>query len=245
MFGTSCEPERRMDTALVVDPLQATVRATPIGYADDFALIRADDVRPMSSTARRSPIRMKRKIVVSEFMTLDGVMEDPGGSEHAPFGGWAFKFERGSEGDRFKLDELMAADALLLGRKTYDGFSAAWPSIEDEHGFAERMNALPKYVVSVDALRAHLERDRDRARRDRGSRRQPARGGLAAAACRRSSSVGSSTRCVSSCIRPRSATGKKLFETPSDFTLVSARAVGAGDPRHAREKEGAAGATAS
>ena len=113
-----------MPTVLVVDPLQATVRATPVGYGDDFALIRADDLRQMSSAARRNPTGMTRKIVVSEFMTLDGVMEDPGGSEHTAFGGWAFKFERGSEGDRFKLDELMAADALLLGRKTYDGFSS-------------------------------------------------------------------------------------------------------------------------
>ena len=86
----------------------------------------------MSSEVGRSPIRMQRRIVVSEFMTLDGVMEDPGGSERTPFGGWAFRFERGSAGDRFKLDELLAADALLLGRKTYEGFSAVWPSIEDE-----------------------------------------------------------------------------------------------------------------
>src|SRR6476469_6722337 len=102
----------------------------------------------MSSGSRYGPIGMKRTIVVSEFVTLDGVMEDPGGSEHSPFGGWAFRFERGTEGDRFKLDELMAADALLLGRKTYEGFAAAWPSIDDEAGFAERMNSLPKYVVS-------------------------------------------------------------------------------------------------
>ena len=154
-------------------------------------------------------------------MTLDGVMEDPGGSEHTPFGGWAFKFERGSEGDRFKLDELMAADALLLGRKTYDGFSAAWPSIEDEHGFAERMNALPKYVVSSTLSEPDLERDRDRARRDRGSGGQPARGRLAAAgagALRTSARRRGAARPLSDLL----GTGKKLFETPSDFTLVSA-----------------------
>jgi dihydrofolate reductase len=91
---------------------------------------------------------MNRRIVVSEFVTLDGVMEDPGGSEGTPHGGWAFKFERGDAGDRFKLDELTDADALLLGRKTYEGFAAAWPTITDEQGFAEKMNSMPKYVVS-------------------------------------------------------------------------------------------------
>jgi dihydrofolate reductase len=88
------------------------------------------------------------RVVVSEFVTLDGVMEDPGGSEGTAHGGWAFRFERGEEGDRFKLDELTAADALLLGRRTYEGFAAAWPSIEDEQGFAAKMNSMPKLVVS-------------------------------------------------------------------------------------------------
>jgi dihydrofolate reductase len=85
---------------------------------------------------------------VSEFVTLDGVVEDPGGSEKTPNGGWAFRFERGPEGDKFKFDELMAADALLLGRVTYAGFAAAWPSITDEEGFAAKMNSMRKYVVS-------------------------------------------------------------------------------------------------
>jgi dihydrofolate reductase len=75
-------------------------------------------------------------------------MEDPGGAEKTPNGGWAFRFERGPDGDKFKLDELMAADAQLLGRRTYEGFAAAWPSIKDEAGFADRMNSMPKYVVS-------------------------------------------------------------------------------------------------
>jgi dihydrofolate reductase len=88
------------------------------------------------------------KLVVSEFVTLDGVMEDPGGSEGFDRGGWAFKFDRGPEGDKFKLDELQAADAMLLGRKTYEGFAAAWPERTDETGFADRMNSMPKYVVS-------------------------------------------------------------------------------------------------
>lgn len=88
------------------------------------------------------------KIVLSEFITLDGVMADPGGAEGNERGGWAFKFERGPEGDQFKLDELFAADAMLLGRKTYAGFAQAWPSMTDDVGFAERMNGMRKYVVS-------------------------------------------------------------------------------------------------
>jgi dihydrofolate reductase len=88
------------------------------------------------------------RLVVTEFVTLDGVMEDPGGAEGTPGGGWAFRFERGPDGDRFKLDELMTADALLLGRKTYEAFASAWPSITDEQGFADKMNSMRKYVVS-------------------------------------------------------------------------------------------------
>lgn len=91
------------------------------------------------------------KLVVSEFLTVDGTMEDPGGAEGSQFGGWAFKVNRGQEADRFKQDELLAADALLLGRKTYDGFSQAWPHApEDEAGYTKRMNTIPKYVVSPD-----------------------------------------------------------------------------------------------
>jgi len=69
------------------------------------------------------------RLVVSEFVTVDGVMEDPGGSEGFERGGWAFRFERGADGDKFKLDEVMGADAQLLGRKTYEGFAAAWPPV--------------------------------------------------------------------------------------------------------------------
>src|SRR3989440_4435149 len=86
------------------------------------------------------------KVVVSQFITLDGVVEDPGGSENWERGGWAFQYERGAEGDQFKLDETMAADALLLGRVTYEGFAEAWPSREGE--FADKFNNMPKYVVS-------------------------------------------------------------------------------------------------
>src|SRR5947208_7814682 len=81
------------------------------------------------------------KLVVSEFVTLDGVMEDPGGSEGFERGGWAFQFNRGPEGDKFKLDELMEADALLLGRKTYEGFAAAWPDRTDSAVFAHKKNS--------------------------------------------------------------------------------------------------------
>lgn len=94
------------------------------------------------------------RIVVSEFVSLDGVMEDPGGSEGTPAGGWAFRFERGADGDAYKLEELRVAEAMLLGRVTYEGFAAAWPSIEDEQGFAEKMNGMPKYVVSSTLERA-------------------------------------------------------------------------------------------
>src|SRR3954453_17035066 len=88
------------------------------------------------------------KVVVSQFITLDGVAEDPGGAEDFDRGGWAFEFSRGDEGDKFKLDEVMAADALLLGRVTYEGFAAAWPGRTDDMGFADKMNSMPKYVVS-------------------------------------------------------------------------------------------------
>jgi dihydrofolate reductase len=86
-------------------------------------------------------------LVVTEFMTLDGVVQDPGGTGEFDRGGWSFKFERGPEGDKFKFDELMAADAQLLGRVTYDGFAAAWPTIEAGE-FGVRFNEMPKYVVS-------------------------------------------------------------------------------------------------
>lgn len=89
------------------------------------------------------------KLVVTEFITLDGVIEDPGGSENTARGGWAFQFDRGDEGNKFKLDELVASDAQLLGRVTYDGFAAAWPEREETTGeFGKKMNEMPKFVVS-------------------------------------------------------------------------------------------------
>jgi dihydrofolate reductase len=86
------------------------------------------------------------RIVVTEFVSLDGVMEDPGGAENFKHGGWSFEIARGEEGDKFKLDETFASEALLLGRKTYEGFAAAWPSREGE--FADKFNSMPKYVIS-------------------------------------------------------------------------------------------------
>ena len=88
-----------------------------------------------------------RKIIVSEFITLDGIMDDPGGADQTKHGGWSFQYWN-NQAQKYKYDELFASDALLLGRITYEGFSAAWPSMTDEDGFTERMNGLPKYVVS-------------------------------------------------------------------------------------------------
>ncbi len=86
------------------------------------------------------------RIVVTEFVSLDGVVEAPGGGETFKHGGWSFEISRGDEGDKFKLDETMSSDALLLGRVTYDGFAAAWPTRDGE--FADKFNTMPKYVVS-------------------------------------------------------------------------------------------------
>jgi dihydrofolate reductase len=94
------------------------------------------------------------KLVVTEFITLDGVIEDPGGAEAFDRGGWAFRFDRGPEGDKFKFDELMASDAQLLGRVTYEGFAKAWPTMTEMGEFGEKMNEMPKFVVSTTLDRA-------------------------------------------------------------------------------------------
>ena len=86
------------------------------------------------------------RIIVTEYVSLDRVMEDPGGAEGFKHGGWSREINRGPEGDKFKLDETLDAEALLLGRVTYEGFAAAWPSRKDE--FADKFNRMPKYVVS-------------------------------------------------------------------------------------------------
>jgi dihydrofolate reductase len=94
-----------------------------------------------------------RRIVVTEFISLDGVIEDPGGSEGTEHGGWSFKFSD-PDGMKYKLDETMEHDAMLLGRVTYEGFAEAWPGRTDEVGFADKMNSMPKYVVSSTLERA-------------------------------------------------------------------------------------------
>jgi dihydrofolate reductase len=87
------------------------------------------------------------RIVVTEFVSLDGVIEDPGGAEDFKYGGWSFEIDRGDEGNQFKVDETMSSTALLLGRVTYEGFAEAWPSREGD--FADKFNSMPKYVVST------------------------------------------------------------------------------------------------
>jgi dihydrofolate reductase len=86
------------------------------------------------------------RIVATEFVSLDGVMEAPGGGEDYEHQGWTFAIERGADGDKFKLDEMLATEALLLGRTTYEGFAKAWPSMKGD--FADKFNGMPKYVVS-------------------------------------------------------------------------------------------------
>jgi dihydrofolate reductase len=85
-------------------------------------------------------------LVVTEFVSIDGVFEDPGGAEAYEHGGWTFEYDRGEDGNRFKLDELMEAEVQLLGRVTYMAFAEAWPSREGP--FADKLNRDPKYVVS-------------------------------------------------------------------------------------------------
>ena len=87
-----------------------------------------------------------RKLVVTEFISLDGVMEDPGGSEDFEHGGWTFEINQGAEGGEFKMNETFGSEAMLLGRLTYEGFAEAWPSRDGE--FADKFNAMPKYVIS-------------------------------------------------------------------------------------------------
>jgi dihydrofolate reductase len=94
-----------------------------------------------------------RRIVVTEFISLDGIVEDPGGSEGTRHGGWTFKFND-PDGMKYKLDETMDHEAMLLGRVTYEGFAEAWPGRTDEVGFADKMNGMPKYVVSKTLTRA-------------------------------------------------------------------------------------------
>src|ERR671916_1803577 len=90
---------------------------------------------------------MAARIVVTEFVSLDGVMEAPGGEPEFKYPGWTFEFDRGDDGNQFKLDETRQADALLIGLRTYESFAGAWPQREGE--FADKFNQMPKFVVST------------------------------------------------------------------------------------------------
>jgi dihydrofolate reductase len=90
-----------------------------------------------------------RRVIVSEFVSLDGVIEDPGGAAGSDRGAWSFQFDRGPEGNKFKFDELAATDAFLLGRVTYEGFAATWPQMEEQTGeYGAWMNGYPKHIAS-------------------------------------------------------------------------------------------------
>jgi dihydrofolate reductase len=90
---------------------------------------------------------MAARIVVTEFVSLDGVMEAPGGEPEFKYPGWSFEIDRGDDGNQFKLDETRQADGLLIGRRTYESFAGTWPGREGE--FADKFNAMPKFVVST------------------------------------------------------------------------------------------------
>ncbi len=91
---------------------------------------------------------MARKIIVTQYASVDGVIEDPVGMEGSGLGAWVEPYHRGPAGDAFKIAELNAADAMIYGRRTYEGFAAVWPEVNDPDGYASRMNSLPKYVAS-------------------------------------------------------------------------------------------------
>jgi dihydrofolate reductase len=91
---------------------------------------------------------MTRKLVLSCYSSVDGVVQDPVGMESSGLGNWTGPYIRGPEGDQLMYDELMAADIVLLGRTTYDGFAAVWPTIDDPAGFGRKMNGMRKYVAS-------------------------------------------------------------------------------------------------
>ena len=91
---------------------------------------------------------MTRKLVLSCYTSLDGVIQDPVGMENSGLGNWTGAFNRGPEGDNVMHEELMQADIVLLGRTTYDGFAAVWPSVDDQAGFGRKMNSVRKYVAS-------------------------------------------------------------------------------------------------
>src|ERR1700743_1882625 len=92
---------------------------------------------------------MSKKIIVTEYISLDGAIEDPVGMENSGLGDWTGPFSRGPEGDRVKHEELMQADSVIFGRVPYQAFAAAWPHVKDEAGYADRINRMPKIVASA------------------------------------------------------------------------------------------------
>ena len=122
------EPAEQIDAAAFT--------AGPYRWLDQYARLSGREVAHMAA-----------RIVVTEFVSLDGVMEAPGGEPDFKYPGWTFEFDRGDDGNQFKLDETRSADGLLLGRRTYESFAGAWPSREGE--FADKFNEMPKYVVST------------------------------------------------------------------------------------------------
>jgi dihydrofolate reductase len=114
-------------------------------------LLRATDGRKSSPRTELVRVHNERRtemgrIVVTEYISVDGVVEAPSGTETFERVGWTDAFTRGPEGDQFKWNETRASDALLLGRVTYDGFAPVWPHFEGE--FADKFNSMPKYVIS-------------------------------------------------------------------------------------------------
>jgi dihydrofolate reductase len=121
----------------------------PGGPSSEAALSRTDAFRSRQEIPTKEQERAMGKLVVTEFMSLDGIIEDPGGSEGTENGGWSFR-DPTPEGEPFKFEELLASDVQLLGRVTYEGFAAAWPAMEEAAGdFGKKMNAMPKVVVST------------------------------------------------------------------------------------------------
>lgn len=88
------------------------------------------------------------RLIVTELLSLDGCMEDPGGGEKSPFGGWAPEYES-EDYHRLRLAELLASEVLLLGRRTYEGFASAWPGMSDPEGRADKLNGMEKQVVTA------------------------------------------------------------------------------------------------
>ena len=175
------------------------------------------------------------RIVVTEFISLDGVMEAPGGDDNFVRGQWSFEFDRGDEGNQFKADETMEADALLLGRRTYEGFAAAWPGREGE--FADKFNTMPKYVVSSTLtdpdwgnttvlsgdVAEEVEAARGRWRRHHRARQRPTRAGACGA--------WPGGRAAADGLPVVLGTGKRLFGDTSDsrrFAAKSSQIVGDG-----------------